>query len=180
MHDDTLCCGSIFGQEKNVVNAAIAKMNLFLHGASDFNVLQGDTLRDPKILQSGNIAKFDCVIANPPFSLENWGSTEWASDKYKRNLWGTPSDSCGDFAWIQHMIASMAPAHGRMAVVMPQGVLFRGNQDGEIRKKNGRKRLDRSCCNSWRQVVLWNRIVTMFLDFAKNETSSTFWSDTYD
>lgn len=174
MHDDTLCCGSIFGQEKNVVNAAIAKMNLFLHGASDFNVLQGDTLRDPKILQSGNIAKFDCVIANPPFSLENWGSTEWASDKYKRNLWGTPSDSCGDFAWIQHMIASMAPAHGRMAVVMPQGVLFRGNQDGEIRK-NGRKRLDRSCCNSWRQVVLWNRIVTMFLDFAKNETSSTFW-----
>ena len=71
MHDDTLCCGSIFGQEKNVVNAAIAKMNLFLHGASDFNVLQGDTLRDPKILQSGNIAKFDCVIANPPFSLEN-------------------------------------------------------------------------------------------------------------
>lgn len=135
MHDDTLCCGSIFGQEKNVINAAIAKMNLFLHGASDFNVLHGDTLRDPKILQSGNLAKFDCVIANPPFSLENWGSTEWASDKYKRNLWGTPSDSCGDFAWIQHMVASMAPAHGRMAVVMPQGVLFRGNQDGEIRKK---------------------------------------------
>ena len=135
MHAATLCGGSIFGQEKNVVNAAIAKMNLFLHGASDFNVLQGDTLRDPKILQSGNIAKFDCVNANPPFSLENWGATEWASDKYKRNLWGTPSDSCGDFAWIQHMIASMAPAHGRMAVVMPQGVLFRGNQDGEIRKK---------------------------------------------
>lgn len=73
MHDDSLCCGSIFGQEKNVVNAAIAKMNLFLHGASDFNVMQGDTLRDPKILQGGNIAKFDCVIANPPFSLENWG-----------------------------------------------------------------------------------------------------------
>lgn len=135
MHNDTLCCGSIFGQEKNVVNAAIAKMNLFLHGASDFYVLQGDTLRDPKILQGGNIAKFDCVIANPPFSLENWGAAEWVSDKYKRNLWGTPSDSCGDFAWIQHMIASMAPVRGRMAVVMPQGVLFRGNQDGEIRKK---------------------------------------------
>ena len=104
MHDDSLCCGSIFGQEKNVVNAAIAKMNLFLHGASDFNVMQGDTLRDPKILQGGNIAKFDCVIANPPFSLENWGATEWSSDKYKRNIYGTPSDSCGDYAWIQHMI----------------------------------------------------------------------------
>ena len=135
MHDDTLCCGSIFGQEKNVVNSAIAKMNLFLHGASDFNILQGDTLRDPKILQSGNLAKFDCVIANPPFSLENWGATEWSNDKFKRNLWGTPSDKCGDYAWIQHMVCSMAPATGRMAVVMPQGVLFRGNQELIIRQK---------------------------------------------
>ena len=134
MHDDSLCCGSIFGQEKNVVNAAIAKMNLFLHGASDFNVMQGDTLRDPKILQGGNIAKFDCVIANPPFSLENWGATEWSSDKYKRNIYGTPSDSCGDYAWIQHMICSMVSGQGRMAVVMPQGILFR-NQETEIRKQ---------------------------------------------
>lgn len=135
MHRDELCCGSIFGQEKNVVNAAIAKMNLFLHGASDFNVMHGDTLRNPKILQNDSIARFDCVIANPPFSLDKWGSVEWSSDKYKRNIWGTPSDSCGDFAWIQHMIASMALGRGRMAVVMPQGVLFRGQQDGEIRKK---------------------------------------------
>ena len=135
MHSDELCCGSIFGQEKNVVNAAIAKMNLFLHGASDFNVMHGDTLRNPKILQNDSIARFDCVIANPPFSLDKWGSLEWSSDKYKRNIWGTPSDSCGDFAWIQHMIASMALGRGRMAVVMPQGVLFRGQQDGEIRKK---------------------------------------------
>ena len=78
-------------------------MNLFLHGASDFNIMQGDTLRSPKILQNGEIAKFDCVIANPPFSLEKWGSVEWSSDKYGRNVWGTPSDSCGDYAWIQHM-----------------------------------------------------------------------------
>lgn len=135
MHSDELCCGSIFGQEKNVVNAAIAKMNLFLHGASDFNIMHGDTLRNPKILQNDNIARFDCVIANPPFSLEKWGSSEWASDKYGRNIWGTPSDSCGDYAWIQHMVASMSLGKGRMAVVMPQGVLFRGGQDGEIRKK---------------------------------------------
>lgn len=135
MHSDELCCGSIFGQEKNVVNAAIAKMNLFLHGASDFNIMHGDTLRNPKILQNDNIARFDCVIANPPFSLEKWGSAEWASDKYGRNIWGTPSDSCGDYAWIQHMVASMSLGKGRMAVVMPQGVLFRGGQDGEIRKK---------------------------------------------
>ena len=135
MHSDDLCCGSIFGQEKNVVNAAIAKMNLFLHGASDFNIMQGDTLRNPKILQNDALARFDCVIANPPFSLEKWGAKEWSTDKYGRNLWGTPSDSCGDYAWIQHMVCSMSFGKGRMAVVMPQGVLFRGNQDGEIRKK---------------------------------------------
>lgn len=135
MHRDELCCGSIFGQEKNVVNAAIAKMNLFLHGASDFNVMHGDTLRNPKILQNDKIARFDCVIANPPFSLEKWGSAEWSTDKYGRNMWGTPSDSCGDYAWIQHMVASMSLGKGRMAVVMPQGILFRGQQDGEIRKK---------------------------------------------
>ena len=136
MHHDSLCCGSIFGQEKNVVNSAIAKMNLFLHGASDFNIMQGDTLRSPKILQGGEIAKFDCVIANPPFSLEKWGSVEWSSDKYGRNIWGTPSDSCGDYAWIQHMILSMAPGKGRMAVVMPQGVLFRSTGgEGDIREK---------------------------------------------
>ncbi len=130
-----LCCGNIFGQEKNVTNAAIAKMNLFLHGASDFNIMQGDTLRNPKILQRDEVAKFDCVIANPPFSLEKWGSVEWSSDRYGRNIWGTPSDSCGDFAWIQHMVKSMSHGRGRMAVVMPQGVLFRGNEDGRIRKK---------------------------------------------
>ena len=135
MNHSSLCCGSIFGQEKNVVNSAIAKMNLFLHGASDFNIMQGDTLRNPKILQGGEVAKFDCVIANPPFSLEKWGSVEWSNDKYGRNIWGTPSDSCGDYAWIQHMIKSMATGPGRMAVVMPQGVLFRGNEEGRIREK---------------------------------------------
>ena len=135
MNHSSLCCGSIFGQEKNVTNAAIAKMNLFLHGASDFNIMQGDTLREPKILQGGEVAKFDCVIANPPFSLSKWGSVEWGSDKYGRNIWGTPSDSCGDYAWIQHMIKSMTPAKGRMAVVMPQGILFRGNEEGKIREK---------------------------------------------
>lgn len=135
MNHSNLCCGKIFGQEKNVTNAAIAKMNLFLHGAADFNIMQGDTLREPKILAGGELAKFDCVIANPPFSLEKWGSVEWSSDKFGRNIWGTPSDSCGDYAWIQHMIKSMGPGNSRMAVVMPQGILFRGNEEGNIRKK---------------------------------------------
>lgn len=135
MHNDSLCCGAIYGQEKNVTNAAIAKMNLFLHGASDFNVRQGDTLREPKILSGDHLARFHCVLANPPFSLEQWGATEWKNDLYGRNLYGTPNDSNGDYAWIQHMVASMKPVVGRMAVVLPQGVLFRGDTEQRIREK---------------------------------------------
>ena len=125
MKNDAQCCGAIFGQEKNVTNAAVAKMNLFLHGANDFNIMCGDTLRDPKILQNERLAHFDCVIANPPFSLENWGAEAWKTDRFGRNLWGTPSDSIGDYAWLQHMVCSMRSLTGRLAVVLPQGVLTR-------------------------------------------------------
>lgn len=128
MKNDQRCCGAIFGQEKNVTNASVAKMNLFLHGANDFNIMCGDTLNDPKILQNEHLAHFDCVIANPPFSLENWGAEAWKTDRYGRNIWGTPSDACGDYAWLQHMVCSMRSLSGRMAVVLPQGVLFRDNE----------------------------------------------------
>ena len=128
MRNDQRCCGAIFGQEKNVTNASVAKMNLFLHGANDFNIMCGDTLNDPKILQNEHLAHFDCVIANPPFSLENWGAEAWKTDRYGRNIWGTPSDACGDYAWLQHMVCSMRSLSGRMAVVLPQGVLFRDNE----------------------------------------------------
>lgn len=135
MQNSKLCLGQIFGQEQNQMNAAIAKMNLFLHGASDFCIRKGDTLRNPQILQGGGLASFDCVIANPPFSLDKWGAEIWESDPYGRNVWGTPPKTCGDYAWIQHMIKSMRPGRGRMAVVLPQGVLFRGNVEGAIREK---------------------------------------------
>ena len=135
MKNDAQCCGAIFGQEKNVTNAAVAKMNLFLHGANDFNIMCGDTLRDPKILQNEHIAHFDVVIANPPFSLKNWGAEAWKTDRYGRNLWGTPSDTNGDYAWLQHMVSSMRSLTGRMGVVLPQGVLFRGNEEGRIREE---------------------------------------------
>lgn len=135
MKNDQRCCGAIFGQEKNVTNASVAKMNLFLHGANDFNIMCGDTLNDPKILQNERLAHFDCVIANPPFSLENWGAEAWKTDRYGRNIWGTPSDDCGDYAWLQHMVCSMRSLSGRMAVVLPQGVLFRSNVEGKIREE---------------------------------------------
>lgn len=126
--------GRIYGQEKNLSTSAIARMNLFLHGARDFKVIQGDTLRMPQFLNRGGIKKFDCVIANPPFSLENWGAVAFEADSFGRNIWGTPTDSIGDYAWIQHMVASMDDKTGRCAVVLPQGVLYRVNREYEIRK----------------------------------------------
>ena len=135
MHYSTLCCGRLFGQEKNVTNAAISKMNLFLHGAADFNIMQGDTLRDPRIVQNGHLARFDCVLANPPFSLDKWGADIWEFDRFGRNACGTPPPSNGDYAWIQHMMASMKPETGRIGVVLPQGVLFRGQKEYELRKQ---------------------------------------------
>ena len=110
-------------------------MNLFLHGARDFKITQGDTLRSPNYINAGQLQTFDCVIANPPFGLKAWGASAFETDAYGRNIWGCPSDSNADFAWLQHMIKSMNPATGRVAVVMPQGVLFHGGKEGEIRKQ---------------------------------------------
>ena len=135
MNNDQLTYGKIYGQEKNLSTSAIARMNLFLHGARDFKVTQGDTLRSPNYINNGQLQTFDCVIANPPFGLKNWGADVFETDLYGRNIWGCPSNSNADYAWLQHMIKSMNPATGRVAVVMPQGVLFHGGKEGEIRKQ---------------------------------------------
>jgi len=133
--DDRTLWGKLFGQEKNLTTSAIARMNLFLHGASDFQVVRGDTLRQPAFFSGDNLSTFDCVIANPPFSLEKWGEEVWASDPYGRKFAGMPPGKSGDYAWVQHMVKSMAPARGRMAVVLPHGALFRMGKEGEIRQK---------------------------------------------
>ena len=110
-------------------------MNLFLHGAADFQIVRGDTLRNPAFFLGDSLATFDCVIANPPFSLEKWGDEVWSSDPYGRNFAGLPPAKSGDYAFVQHMIKSMAPKTGRMAVVLPHGALFRMGKEGEIRRK---------------------------------------------
>ena len=133
--DDRTLWGKLFGQEKNLTTSAIARMNLFLHGASDFQIVRGDTLRNPAFFAGDNLATFDCVIANPPFSLENWGEEVWTSDPFGRNFAGMPPGKSGDYAWVQHMIKSMAARTGRMAVVLPHGALFRMGKEGEIREK---------------------------------------------
>ena len=122
-------------KKKNLATSAIARMNLFLHGAKDFKVTQGDTLRAPNFLERGSLQTFDCVVANPPFSLKTGGAEQFSSDVYGRNIWGCPTDSNGDFAWLQHMVKSMDLKSGRCAVVLPQGVLFRGGKEGEIRRQ---------------------------------------------
>ena len=129
--------GKIYGQEKNLTTASIARMNLVLHGIEDFKIVREDTLRNPAFTDSstGGIATFDCVIANPPFSLKEWGREVWESDPWGRAAFGLPPESYGDYAWVQHMVASMAQVNGRMAVVLPQGALFRKGAESVIRKR---------------------------------------------
>lgn len=123
----------LFGQEKNLTSSSIARMNMFLHGIEDFEVIRGDTLRSPAYFEADGLQTFDCVIANPPFSLKDWGAENWANDPYGRNIAGVPPKGNGDMAWVQHMIKSMNST-GRMTVVLPHGALFRKAAEGKIRK----------------------------------------------
>ena len=126
----------LYGQEQNLTTAGIARMNLYLHGLEDFEIKRGDTFREPKLLdEAGRLRKFDVVIANPPFSLDNWPSDVWAKDPHKRALGGiVPPSKNGDWAWIQHMLSVMKADTGRVGVVMPHGVLFRGGREAEMRQ----------------------------------------------
>lgn len=131
----------LHGQEINLTTSAIAKMNLYLHGLKEFKVVRGDTFREPKLLDGDGLQKFDIVIANPPFSLQNWGADGWANDPYGRVICGVPPAKNGDFAWIQHMTATMKEDTGRVGVVMPHGVLFRGGKEAAVRECLVRKNL---------------------------------------
>ena len=135
MDDEKASYGKIYGQEINLSTSAIARMNLFLHGAKEFKIAREDTLRKPMFVHNGQLQQFDCVLANPPFGLSHWGASIFENDQWGRNLWGSPTDSNADFAWLQHMYKSMRHGKGRCAVVMPQGVLFHGGREGTIRQK---------------------------------------------
>ncbi|GAB3336521.1 class I SAM-dependent DNA methyltransferase [Marivirga atlantica] len=123
----------LYGQEKNLTSSSIARMNMFLHGIEDFQIVRGDTLREPAFFEADGLKTFDCVIANPPFSLKQWGADNWANDPFGRNIAGVPPDGNADMAWVQHMIKSMNTS-GRMAVVLPHGALFRKGAEGRIRE----------------------------------------------
>ncbi len=124
----------LFGQEKNLTSSTIARMNMFLHGIEDFDIQRGDTLRQPAFFEADGLKTFDCVIANPPFSLKDWGAENWANDPFGRNIAGVPPKGNGDMAWVQHMVKSMN-SNGRMTVVLPHGALFRKGAEGKIREE---------------------------------------------
>jgi type I restriction enzyme M protein len=124
---------SLYGQEKNVNTWAICKMNMLLHGLVDADIRRGDTIRDPKLVKGGELILFDRVIANPPFSLKNWGKEDVEKDGYGRFRFGLPPNSYGDLAFVQHMVSTINK-QGVVGVVMPHGVLFRGGAEERIRK----------------------------------------------
>ncbi len=127
---------ALFGQEAIGSTWALAKMNMFLHGEDNHRIEWGDTLRNPKLLNDDeSLMHFDVVVANPPFSLDKWGHDEAENDRNGRFRRGIPPKSKGDYAFLSHMIETLKPKTGRMGVVVPHGVLFRGAAEGKIRKK---------------------------------------------
>jgi type I restriction enzyme M protein len=127
---------ALYGQEAIGSTWALAKMNMFLHGEDNHRIEWGDTIRNPKLLDgAAGLKHFDIVVANPPFSLEKWGFEGADADKFSRFRRGVPPRTKGDYAFILHMIETMKPGTGRMAVVVPHGVLFRGAAEGRIRQK---------------------------------------------
>ena len=124
---------TLHGQEKNLSTWAICKMNMLLHTLPDARIEKGDTIRDPKLVDEGELLLYDRVIANPPFSLDEWGRDVADSDGFGRFRFGLPPKTKGDLAFVQHMVAVLNST-GRLGVVMPHGVLFRGSAEGKIRQ----------------------------------------------
>ena len=124
----------LFGQEKNGSTLALAKMNMFLHGIDDAVLEWGDTLNDPRLFEKDGLKKFDVIVANPPFSLDKWGAENAANDRFGRFFRGVPPKSKGDWAFVSHMIETAKAQSGRVVVVVPHGVLFRGASEGRIRE----------------------------------------------
>lgn len=124
---------AIYGQEIVTLTAAIARMNLILHGVQDFEIVNADTLKTPAFIEHGKLKQFDLVLANPPYSIKQWDRTAFESDKYGRNFLGVPPQGRADYAFFQHILKSMDPITGRCAILFPHGVLSR-NDEYDMRK----------------------------------------------
>lgn len=118
----------LYGQDINLITSSIARMNLFLHGIDDFEIVRGDTLAQPAFLKNDKLRQFDVVLANPPYSIKKWNRNAFAADPYGRNMYGVPPQGRADYAFFQHIIKSMNPKTGRCAILFPHGVLFREDE----------------------------------------------------
>lgn len=130
----------LYGQEVNQLSSAIARMNLFLHDIKDFEICNDDTLKNPGFIEKGKLKQFDLVLANPPYSIKQWDRAAFESDKYGRNTLGTPPQGRADYAFLQHILASLNTKTGRCAILFPHGVLFR-DEEKEMRGKLVKKDL---------------------------------------
>lgn len=124
----------LYGQEINLLTSAIARMNMFMHGIEEFDIVRGNTLSNPGLLENDELKKFNVILANPPYSIKSWDRNAFDNDPYGRNLWGTPPQGCADYAFQQHIQKSLDLGNGRSISLWPHGILFRG-AESEMRKK---------------------------------------------
>jgi len=124
----------LYGQEINLITSAIARMNMFMHGIEEFQIVRGDTLAQPAFLENDELKKFNVILANPPYSIKAWDRKSFENDPYGRNIWGTPSQGCADYAFQQHMHKSLNEQNGRSISLWPHGILFR-DAEADMRRK---------------------------------------------
>jgi type I restriction enzyme M protein len=158
---------SVYGQESNGSTWALCKMNMFLHNIDNARIEWGDTIKNPKLTDDDKLMKFDVVAANPPFSLKKWGVKEAEHDTYNRFWRGIPPKTKGDYAFITHMVESLNE-HGRMVVVVPHGVLFRGSREAKIREQFIKENLLDAVIGLPEQLFFGTGIPAALLVFKKN------------
>ncbi|MGP5337286.1 type I restriction-modification system subunit M [Psychrobacter maritimus] len=124
----------LYGQEINLLTSAIARMNMFMHGIEEFEIVRGDTLANPGLIENGELKKFNVILANPPYSIKSWDRNAFENDPYGRNLWGTPPQGCADYAFQQHIQKSLDLGNGRSISLWPHGILFR-DAEMQMRRK---------------------------------------------
>ncbi len=163
---------SLYGQELNGSTYALARMNMFLHGMDDATIRWGDTLNNPLLLEGDQLMKFDIVVANPPFSLDKWGAETADHDRYRRFWRGVPPKSKGDFAFISHMIEATYADHGKVGVIVPHGVLFRGSSEGKIREKLIEENLLEAVIGLSANLFFGTGIPTAILLFNRNKATT--------
>ncbi len=162
---------SLYGQELNGSTWALCKMNMFLHDVINARIEWGDTLNNPKLIENDSLMKFDIVVANPPFSLEKWGHDNASNDKFSRFHRGIPPKSRGDFAFITHMVETINESNGRVGVIVPHGVLFRGSSEGKIRKALIEENLLDAVIGLPANLFFGTGIPAAILIFKKNRTT---------